>query len=265
MHVLSIICRYFLQQNNVVYYWYFFIENLQLFVGKQMMSSDCIAHFSYIQEQLVGNAQDRFKYTFHYDIPFGSSQDDVIVLELVHLDDKSKTQFPKRFWMDTTNEADREFFLFGHPNAKVLQVDPLCKQMTKEDLEKLDEDKYSFWSKEDDRYNVKFIDESYPRPESFDKYSFFNVSESTCHGASGSPGIHPEENKHPAVSLMLQGGYPKFFYADYVVGRKSPPATVNSYIFEYGISMKKVSKLLKEAKMDTLHKDLFKAWDDSAF
>ena len=230
------------------------------------MSTTCEAQFNYIDiaTEYLGNAPP-CKFLFHYDIAYGSCKDDVAILELKRSDENSPP-FPKRFLLETVDADDRKFYIFCHPRGEVLQVDPDCRRLKDEEVKNIMKAKDAFWSKHSD-YSREQIAESYTACQ--DENSFlFHVSDSTNHGASGSPGVHANEKSQPAVWLMYLCGYPKFFYVDYVVEGKKAPENVNDYLLECGIPMKKIEDLLlitgSEA-MKKLHENIFAEWNDKEF
>ena len=182
----------------------------------------------------------------------------MLILQLEKPPSDTQLEFPPMLLLEEKKDV-KEFNIFCHPGGKVLKVDEHCKPLSKEEERKIMNDKYRYW-KSAFGIDKEKVDAGYAKCESSDSKFLFHVSESTNHGASGSPGIFADDT-HPFVLLMFLGGFPKFFYSLFLVDGKDAPDLDVQYLIEYGIPMKKVSKLLQEvpnsAAVKRLHGDLF--------
>ena len=205
-------------------------------------------HFSFVENN-KNNKEIPFS-MFSYDVAFASPVCDVVILELLG----SGKDLPKPISLNMTNlsRIHEKLHIIGHPNGMELQHDPGGKIIKKkEELNELVKEGIEFFSSQG--YEKTEVEEDYKPCVISPDHILFHCSQSTAHGASGSPLIVISDDQ-PQVTGMLLRGHPKFYY-NYKKGKdkERPDLLVRS-----GISMKKVHSLLKEHKLDDLAADLFR-------
>ena len=208
-----------------------------------------------IRFSFLGNNKDN-KEThsdmFSYDVAFASPLCDVVILELLG----NEKDLPKPLSLNSTNlsRIQEKLHIIGHPSGMELQHDPGCKIIKKkEELNELVKDGIEFFSSQG--FDKTEVEEDYKPCVISPDHILFHCSQSTAHGASGSPLIVISDDQTQVTGMLLRG-HPKLYY-NYKKGKdKERP----DLLVESGISMEKVHSLLKEHALDDLAADLFSNW-----
>ena len=193
----------------------------------------------------LGSISNGTKYRFSYNLPFYDENADIIVLEL----DQSNQSFPKPFKLNRKATAD-EVHIVGYPSShkKSVIFDPRCRVINNEDSEQKTlvdiKEALKYWEKASSskrfreiRYQYEEIDLSRHQ-----EFPFFHCSQSTTHGASGSPGITLKtEQEWPTAELIYTTAYPRAAYHE-VDYSKVPP----QYLVEMGVSTGHIYSILNE-------------------
>jgi hypothetical protein len=224
-----------------VYLGIFFIEKIQS-IGKRIVTEACDITF---------DDKNGEHFSFHYDALFISTKHDIAILELWT---DSNNSIPAPFSLaDLYTPTDR-LYVLGHPAGRELIIDPSCKIFCDEkDLNNTIEKGIKlFTSLGEKRSDVK---DEYCECKISQNHIFFHCSESTAHGASGSPLIRIVGEKPEVIGILLKG-YPKLYYNKFSQNKK-----VNKHpdvLIESGVSMEMVKNLLDEHQLNELADVMFK-------
>ncbi|XP_048732974.2 uncharacterized protein LOC125649466 isoform X4 [Ostrea edulis] len=207
-------------------------------IGEEMIKDTCHIKFGFVG----GDSETVLR--FSCDVAFASPEHDVVILELA---DQPKT-LPRPLIMKDTNIPNAKLHIIGHPKGIELQHDPGCKTIENQaELTELVNKGISFFTSQG--YNSDQVMADYAPCVLSPDHILFHCSESTAHGASGSPLIVIKDI--PKVTGMLLRGHPHLYY-NYSKGEDRPDLLVES-----GISMEKIKSLLVEHSLHHLVDDLF--------
>ncbi|XP_021370199.1 uncharacterized protein LOC110461177 [Mizuhopecten yessoensis] len=179
------------------------------------------------------------EFNFEYNIPFADSDHDVVVLQI----SKGSKGLPPPLTLAKYMVADK-VHLFGYPIGSTeidLSSDIKCRIYADNRELTGDVTKAIEWWRKEKRRPVKneyavchYINDNHTDTGKI----FLHTSKQFERGSSGCPAI-TFINEQPVVQLMYLRGYPEFCYKE---GTFPPP----QYLFEAGVSMPVVTRLLQE-------------------
>ncbi|XP_062611349.1 uncharacterized protein LOC134273186 [Saccostrea cucullata] len=186
------------------------------------------------------------------DIPFYSKADDVALLE-VNGGDFSCPEFI----LDCSNKKPNQVHIVGFPslhNGEKI-IDSKCRLIPSKESWPHFDDAVKWWNDKFPRENQIEFKNTYETAFSGNGKVQLNCSESTTHGASGSPGLIFSDKEKPKVFLMLQEGFPSFAYSEKF--KEQLKIIPKRYLVESGISMSRVYELLSPKPLLHLRNELF--------
>lgn len=219
-----------------------------------------------------GQSSPELQYDLASDIPYYSDRHNIIILKLIR---KPDVVVPPRFYLSMESDIEVGMHLLGHPDSNILTIDPLChiymgdnlRNDLKSDTEKAYnwcENNYDKWdSSDNDARTTKFkhLASQYSVLQQGDDM-IFNCSRPILHNATGCLGVvmnksWPEMFK---IQTMLLTGHPQILQ-DFAKNFDPKKEKVKLF-YEKGLTMKKVYRLLSNAKVIHLREDLFAKFED---
>ena len=243
--------------------FYFFLEYTSYFLKKLM--ENCSIELGKLRETESG-----MTYRFEYNIPFYDVQTDIIILEL-----QQGGSFPRPLKL-LTEDPINEVHLLGYPSkhGKQMIFDTRCRLLNSNDaITKAESDideAISYW-KESGRVPKRMhkdVEGQYRRLglRRQKQSVLFHYSNSTTHGAAGSPGLTElQSDEGPVVGLVYHQGCQKFAYQ---LGL-SLDSVPSHYLFERAIPTVEILNIInREISKDesntkglkTLKSDIFFNW-----
>ncbi|XP_061189390.1 uncharacterized protein LOC133197397 [Saccostrea echinata] len=182
--------------------------------------------------------EDILPYPLKLDIPFYSSSDDIAILEV------DWTNLPKPFNLQRSNIPPKSVHIIGYPASHKSEqiLDPHCPLISLAEAQSTCQRAVDWWKKEYPTENVDDFRNAYSSAFTGQGKIQFHCSESTAHGASGSPGLIQMHEEKPVVSLMLQQGFPSFVYEQ--KHQELLKTVPKQFLIESGISMSRVYEIL---------------------
>ncbi|XP_061193196.1 uncharacterized protein LOC133201401 [Saccostrea echinata] len=181
--------------------------------------------------------EEGIKYPVKFDIPFYSKTEDIAILEV---DPTNLPRLPIAFALERSIIAPESIHIVGYPasHGRKQIFDPKCPLILEMEARTTLEQWKVMYPWEDFQNFSRACDSAFSGKEKV----LFHCSESTAHGASGSPGLILSDGDKPKVYLMLQEGFPSFMYGNNCqVDIKTVPKEL---LIESGISMSRVYSLL---------------------
>ncbi|XP_061194804.1 uncharacterized protein LOC133202965 [Saccostrea echinata] len=216
------------------------IQGTLIKIADEMITKSSLIKFGFVD----GKSDTKSVLGFSYDVAFVSQKHDVVILEL-----NEDTNLPPPLILKDTNIPGVKLHVIGHPKGIELQHDPGCKIIEDQaELTELVNKGIDFFTGLG--YKIDQVKEDYAPCVLSSDHILFHCSESTAHGASGSPLIVIKEK--PQVTGMLLKGHPHLYY-NYSSGKEDHP----ELLVESGISMEKVHSLLIEHSLIQLAEELF--------
>ncbi|XP_062619848.1 uncharacterized protein LOC134281398 [Saccostrea cucullata] len=200
----------------------------------------------------LSEQEDVLPYPLKLDVPFYSSSDDVAILEV------DWTSLPKPFSLQRSNTPPKSVHIIGYPDSHKSEqiLDPHCPLISLAEAKSTCQRAVDWWRNAYPRENVEDFRNAYGSAFRGKGKVLFHCSESTAHGASGSPGLIQMHEEKPVVCLMLQQGFPSFVYEqEHQDLLKTVP---KQFLIESGISMSRVYEILSDKPhLQTLRNNIF--------
>ena len=221
-----------------VYIYIFFLEYTSISLEKFL--ENCSIELGKLRETESG-----MTFRFEYNIPFYDVQADIIKLEL-----QQGGSFPRPVKL-LTEDPINEVHILGYPSKheKNMIFDPRCRLLNSEDAitkaEGYIDEAISYW-KESGRVPERMhkdVEGQYRRLglRRQKQSVLFHCSNSTTHGASGSPGLTElQSDEGPITGLVYVQGCPKFvYYLDL-----SLDSVPSHYLFERAIPTAEILRII---------------------